>query len=91
MCVFRDLQLGKRKEVITVASENPFNKAYCFDCGRGKTIAYAMDIKDSQGRVHTLTRSSFSDSEWENIKEGSRLEISIGEEIKSVRLAVGMD
>ena len=46
----------------------------------------AIDIIDTAGRKHTLTAVDFNPGEWKKIKEGSRIEVEIGELIRNARV-----
>jgi len=43
----------------------------------------AMEIVDTWGRKYTLTTVDFNSDKWKKIKEGSRIEVEIGESIRN--------
>lgn len=46
----------------------------------------AMEIFDQKGRKHLLTAVDFLSFEWEKIKEGSKLKLTLGESIVNARV-----
>jgi len=46
----------------------------------------AMEIVDTWRRKHTLTAVDFISYDWKKIKEGSRIEVEIGESIRNARV-----
>lgn len=45
-----------------------------------------MVIEDEQGRRHTLAALDFLSHEWEQIEEGTRIELTFREQIAGIRV-----
>ncbi len=45
-----------------------------------------MEIQDQQGRTHTLSAVDFISNEWEQIREGTKIELTIREQITGIKV-----